>query len=53
MFLNPRNLGDSINTTDLEYFPSLTIDGKKMIFTRRIKGNEDFYESDLNRQYMG
>ena len=44
----PENLGDSINTTDLEYFPSLTIDGKKLIFTRRIKNNEDFYESDLN-----
>ena len=44
----PENLGDSINTTDLEYFPSLTIDGKKLIFTRRIKNNEDFYESDRN-----
>jgi tetratricopeptide (TPR) repeat protein len=44
----PENLGDSINTTDLEYFPSLTIDGKKMIFTRRIKDHEDFYESDLD-----
>ncbi|MDQ6762102.1 MAG: OmpA family protein, partial [Bacteroidota bacterium] len=43
---SPVNLGDSVNTTDLEYFPSLTIDGKKMIFTRRIKSNEDFYESD-------
>jgi outer membrane protein OmpA-like peptidoglycan-associated protein/tetratricopeptide (TPR) repeat protein len=42
-----HNLGDSINTADLEYFPSLTIDGKKLIFTRRIKRNEDFYESDL------
>ena len=44
----PENLGDSINTIDLEYFPSLTIDGKKMVFTERIKGNEDFFESDLN-----
>ncbi len=43
----PTNLGDSINTTALEYFPSLTIDGKKMIFTERINRNEDFYESDL------
>jgi outer membrane protein OmpA-like peptidoglycan-associated protein len=43
----PQNLGDSINTTDLEYFPSLTIDGKKMIFTRRINNKESFYESDL------
>jgi tetratricopeptide (TPR) repeat protein len=48
----PENLGDSINTTDLEYFPSLTIDGKKMIFTKRIKGNEDFYESDLHSNGM-
>lgn len=43
----PQNLGDSINTVNLEYFPSLTIDGKKLIFTKRIKANEDFYESDL------
>lgn len=43
----PVNLGDSINTADLEYFPSLTIDGKKLIFTKRIGNNEDFYESDL------
>ncbi len=42
----PANLGDSINTASLEYFPSLTIDGKKMIFTERINSNEDFYESD-------
>jgi len=43
----PQNLGDSVNTTDLEYFPSLTIDGKKLIFTRRINNKESFYESDL------
>lgn len=43
----PINMGDSINTPDLEYFPSLTIDGKKLIFTKRIGSNEDFYESDL------
>ena len=43
----PFNLGDSVNSTALEYFPSLTIDGKKLIFTRRIAGDEDFYEADL------
>lgn len=43
----PTNLGDSINTRSLEYFPSLTIDGRKMIFTRRVDNDEDFYESDL------
>jgi len=49
----PTNLGDSINTVDLEYFPSITIDGKKLIFTRRIKGNEDIYESDLKDSTWG
>lgn len=43
----PINLGEGINTKDLEYFPSLTIDGSKMIFTRRIAGDEDFYESNF------
>ena len=27
---SPQNLGDSINTSDLEYFPSLTIEIFKM-----------------------
>jgi outer membrane protein OmpA-like peptidoglycan-associated protein/tetratricopeptide (TPR) repeat protein len=40
------NLGDSVNSNALEYYPSLTIDGKKMIFTRRIENDEDFYESE-------
>jgi len=44
---SPVNLGDSINSDALEYFPSLTIDGSKMIFTRRVNNDEDFYESNL------
>ncbi|MEP6674369.1 MAG: OmpA family protein [Ferruginibacter sp.] len=43
----PQNMGDSINSAALEYFPSLTIDGKKMIFTRRTNGDEDFYETNF------
>ncbi|SFD12127.1 WD40-like Beta Propeller Repeat [Chitinophaga sp. CF118] len=43
----PHNLGDSINSKDPEYFPSLTIDNKTLIFTRRVNGkNEDFYVSE-------
>lgn len=43
----PRNMGDSINSFESEYFPSLTIDGKKLVFTRRVGDrNEDFFESD-------
>jgi len=44
----PVNLGDSINSSALEYFPSLTIDGSRMIFTRRINSDEDFYESNFS-----
>lgn len=45
---NPKNMGPEINTTDPEYFPSLTIDGKELIFTRRLNHyNEDFFESIL------
>ena len=43
----PLNMGDSINSPALEYFPSFTIDGKKMIFTRRVNNDEDFYESNF------
>ena len=44
----PLNLGDSINSEVSEYYPTITIDGKKLIFTRRVNNdNEDFYESDF------
>ena len=33
---NPINIGPGINTKDPEYFPTLTVDGKTMLFTRRI-----------------
>jgi len=45
----PKNLGEGINTTESEYFPSLTIDGSQMIFTRRLNGmNEDFFGTVKN-----
>jgi outer membrane protein OmpA-like peptidoglycan-associated protein len=43
----PINMGDSVNTFDSEYFPSVTIDGKKLVFTRRLNNfNEDFFETN-------
>lgn len=42
------NAGDSINTGAPEYYPSFTIDGKKLVFTRRSDHDEDFYESTFN-----
>ena len=44
----PRNMGDSVNSKDLEYYPTITIDGKELIFTRRVGNfNEDFYGTKL------
>ncbi len=44
----PQNLGSSINSMYSEYFPTLTFDAKKIIFTRRVNHrNEDFFESTL------
>ena len=43
----PQNIGSGINTAESEYFPSLTIDGKEFVFTRRLNNyNEDFYSSN-------
>jgi len=43
----PRNLGDNVNSSWPEYYPSVTIDGKKLVFTRRVENDEDFYESSF------
>jgi outer membrane protein OmpA-like peptidoglycan-associated protein/tetratricopeptide (TPR) repeat protein len=43
----PKNLGDSVNSVYPEYYPSITIDGSKLVFTRRVNNDEDFYECTL------
>ncbi len=53
---NPINMGPGINTADPEYYPTITVDGKTILFTRRIddlrvpvyKEQEDFYVSQLS-----
>ncbi len=52
--INPINIGTSINTEHPEYFPTITVDGKTMLFTREIpnndglpRGQEDFFISTL------
>lgn len=56
MDFNPINIGPGINTEDPEYFPTITVDGRTILFTRRIadgrvegpfKEQEDFYVSIL------
>lgn len=53
----PINLGPGVNTKDPEYFPTITVDGKTLLFTRliddkRVPGpyqkQEDFYVSNLS-----
>lgn len=47
----PRNLGDGINTVFSEYCPAITLDGKKLTFTRKLNyTNEDFFESQFDQQ---
>lgn len=42
----PINMGFYINSEYRDYFPALTADGQTLIFTRNIRGNEDFYVSE-------
>ena len=41
----PINMGPEINTADDEYLPVATADESTLIFTRKIRNNEDFYKS--------
>jgi outer membrane protein OmpA-like peptidoglycan-associated protein/tetratricopeptide (TPR) repeat protein len=56
---NPINIGPGINTDNPEYFPTITVDGKTILFTRRIKDGrvegpfkeqEDFFVSQLSNR---
>jgi outer membrane protein OmpA-like peptidoglycan-associated protein len=43
---SPESVGDSINSAHDEYLPSLTADGATLIFTRRERGDENFFQSE-------
>lgn len=42
-----------INTADDEYFPHFTADLKKLIFTRKVNDQENFFESDFETKGNG
>ena len=46
--IQPRPLEGLINTEDSEYLPSPSLDGKPMVFTRRLQGQEDLFISYQN-----
>jgi outer membrane protein OmpA-like peptidoglycan-associated protein len=40
----PKNLGETINSEFSEYYPTITLDGRELVFTRRLNYvNEDFF----------
>ncbi len=52
----PKRLNEKINTTNDEYWPSLSLDQKELVFTRLLKEkgrvpHEDFFVSDYNEKY--
>jgi tetratricopeptide (TPR) repeat protein len=48
----PENLGDKINSANDEYWPTPSLDGKHLIFTRLLKDDsrpqEDFFMAELD-----
>lgn len=45
---NPVNLGDEVNSIFSEYYPTITIEGNQLVFTRRVNHyNEDFFGTEL------
>ncbi len=57
---NPINLGPGVNSELPEYFPSITVDGSTLLYTRQLpapntpaKYNEDFYISNLEDGVWG
>jgi len=50
----PKNMGDSINSAVSEYYPTITLDGKEFVYTRRVGNyNEDFFGSTLSNNNWG
>ena len=43
---DPQPLAKTINTLSPEYLPSVTAEGDKLVFTRRIRGYEDVFISE-------
>lgn len=49
---NPKPLGKAVNTSFPEYLPSVTAEGTTLVFTRRVRGDEDVFTSKkIDRQW--
>ena len=55
---NPMRISENINTVDDEYWPSISLDGRKLVFTRLLKPTtglpqEDFFITELDTADWG
>ena len=49
----PVNLGDSVNTPAAEYLPSVTVTDSLLVYTRNLRGREDFIQSTITSHGFG
>lgn len=43
---NPTNIGAGVNSEDPEYFPTLTVDQKQLLYTRRVTNPNNGYQQE-------
>lgn len=43
---NPVNVGAGVNSEDPEYFPTLTVDEKQLLYTRRVTDTRNGYQQE-------
>lgn len=48
----PRNAGEGINTPFPEYYPTLTVDGQQLLFTRRLPSIQDGHRDEQEDFYV-
>lgn len=48
--IDVKRLSENVNSPSSEYLPAFTIDGSKMVFTRRVGGQEDLLISNKNAE---
>ncbi|WP_066759617.1 OmpA family protein [Crocinitomix algicola] len=44
---DPKNVGAGVNSEDPEYFPTLTVDEKQLLYTRRVTSSNGYQQEDF------
>lgn len=48
----PKNVGEGINSPFPEYYPTLTVDGSQLLFTRRLPSIQDGHQDEQEDFYV-